>query len=80
MSLILLWIDQPSIHRKGVQSAVSNNGRSHDDREGLAPGFVRYSIVATSEFVVSRGGPATRVGILATTLLPVSMVRIKTLL
>lgn len=35
-------------------------------------------MVATSEFVVSLGGPATDVGTLATTFLPLSKVNMKT--
>ena len=41
---------------------------------------IRYSMVATSELVASPGAPATDVSNLATSRLPVSMVRIKTLL
>ncbi len=39
-----------------------------------------YVMVATSELVVSLGGPATEVGSLATTRLALSQVNIKTLL
>lgn len=41
---------------------------------------VRYLMVATSELVISLGGPAIRVGSLATTRLLLFMVKMKTLL